>query len=86
MEQATVLKNELDYFNKIKDDLLKTNNGQYALIKDENLEGSFTTFPEAYEAGVVRFGTESFLVKQIIEQQQPQQIPALDNCLINASI
>lgn len=86
MKQTTILKIELDFFEKIKVDLLKTNNGQYALIKGETLEGAFTTFAEAYEAGVVRFGSDSFLVKQIIEHQPSHQIPALDNCLINACI
>ncbi len=85
MEQTDILKAELEHFDEIKDELLKTNNEQYALIKGRSLEGSFTMCSEAYEAGVTKFGTESFLVKQIVEQQPSHQIPALDNCLINVS-
>ncbi len=86
MDQTDILKTELEYFSEIKDELLKTNKDQFALIKDKVLEGCYTMFSEAYGEGVAKFGGESFLVKQITEQQPSHQIPALDNCLINTSL
>lgn len=80
------LKKELEYFKKIKANLLQTNKGQFALIKGDELVGTYTKFEEAYETGIEKFGEESFLVKPIAEKESPHLIPALDNCLINAGI
>jgi len=80
------LKRELQYFKTIKGDLLKTNKGQFALIKGEDLLGAFTTMEEAYKEGVARFGTEPFLIKQIVEVEEEQKIPALTVHLINANL
>lgn len=80
------LKRELQYFKTIKGDLLKTNKGQFALIKGEGLLGAFTTMEEAYKEGVARFGTQPFFIKQILEVEVEQTIPALTAHLINANI
>ena len=80
-----VLKKELQYFEKIKADLLKTNQGEFALIKDETLAGTFTTFEEAYGAGVEKFQDSPFLVKQVLEQESPENLPALVHSLLHAS-
>jgi len=71
------LQQEIAYFEKIKQQLLKTNRNQFALIKDQKLIGTFTTLQEAYEAGVQRFQDAAFLVKPIVEQEQYQSIPAV---------
>lgn len=81
-----ILNQEIQYFEKIKPDLLKTNEGQYALIKGQKLEGAFTTFQEAYEAGVSKFGTEPFLVMQIVEKEMQQKLPALTHFLLHANL
>ncbi len=80
------IKKELQYFEKIKADLLKTNKGQFALIKGEELLGTFSTMEEAYKQGVDRFGVEPFLIKQIVEIEEKQKIPALTSYLIHANL
>jgi hypothetical protein len=78
------LAEELAFFKQINSDLLKTNRNQFALIKGHELINSFTTLKEAYEAGVQRFQDTPFLVKQILDQERPEQLPALS--LLNASL
>lgn len=80
------IKRELDYFEKVKAELLKTHKGQVALIKSEELVGTFTTLDEAYREGIKRFGREPFLIKPIVEVQEEQRIPALSAHLIHANL
>lgn len=80
------IKKELDYFEKVKKDLLQSHKGKFALIKDEALIGTFTTQEEAYKEGIRRFGKDAFLIKPILEVEQVQTIPALSARLINANL
>ena len=80
------IKRELDYFEKVKANLLKTHKGQFALIKAEELIGTFTARDEAYREGVRRFGKEPFLIKPIVEAEEEQKIPALSANLIHANL
>jgi len=57
-----ILREELAFFNEKKDELLRTDPGQFALIKGRTLIGVFATREEAYTEGVQRFCGESFLV------------------------
>ena len=57
-----VLKEELAFFNEKKDELLRTDPGQFALIKGRTLIGVFATREEAHTEGVQRFCGELFLV------------------------
>lgn len=81
-----LLKKELQYFEKIKGDLLKSQKGKTALIKGEDLVDTFTTLEEAYREGVKRFGKEPFLIKAIVEHEEEQKIPALAAYLIHANL
>ena len=81
-----VIKRELDYFEKVKSELLKTHKGQFALIKSEEVIGTFTTQDEAYREGVRRFGREPFLIKPIVEVEEEQRIPALSAYVIHANL
>jgi hypothetical protein len=51
--------------------------GQFALIKGDELGGTFTTFNEAFEAGIARYGNVSFLIKPVVADETPVQAPAL---------
>jgi len=81
-----MLEKELARFEGLRTELLKTNAGQFAVIKGDELAGTFTTFEEALNAGVKKFGIESFLVKQIVGKDAVHHIPALMLGLINARI
>ncbi|MCG6553077.1 MAG: hypothetical protein L7F77_12190 [Candidatus Magnetominusculus sp. LBB02] len=79
-----MLDTELKYFKENLEEWLKYYEGQYALVKDDKLIKTFTTFEEAYDDGVKRFGRLSFLVKQIVKQEISYVLPALTLGLIRA--
>lgn len=71
------LQKELDYFTRNKDELLKHYKNQFMLIKGNTLVGGYTTESEAYQAGVTRFGSEPFFIKQALEDESIFAHPAL---------
>ena len=81
---SDVLSVELAHFEKIKPELLQHYKGQFALIKSEELVGTFTKREEAYAAGVKRFGNVPMLIRQVLPEEPVQQIPALTHGLLNA--
>ena len=68
------LKTELAFFNSKKDEWLPIYENKYALIKGQALIGTFTTLEEAYGSGVSKFGTDPFLVKQIVKNSPPEEL------------
>lgn len=72
-----ILREELAFFNEKKDELLRTDPGQFALIKGRTLIGVFATREEAYTEGVQRFCGESFLVHHIVEKEPVEHVPLL---------
>jgi hypothetical protein len=80
------LQEELEYYNKIKDNLLQNHPGKFALIKRTNFVGAFDSAENAYAEGVALFGTESFLIKQITQSESSEQLPAFSLGLTNANI
>ncbi|MBF0459567.1 MAG: hypothetical protein HQK99_16880 [Nitrospirae bacterium] len=79
-----ILDIELSYFKENLDEWLKYYEGQHALIKENKLIKTFTTFDEAYDEGVRRFGRLPFLVKEIVKNEPPYGMPALTLGLIRA--
>lgn len=71
------LQKELDYFTHNKDEFLKHYKGQFVLIKGNTLIGGYTTEQEAYQAGVSRYGSETFFIKQVLEDEPIFAHPAL---------
>lgn len=71
------LKKELKFFKHNKSRFIKTYLGQFVLIKNETLIGSYTTEEEAYKAGIEKFGNTPFLIKQVLTDEQKLVIPAL---------
>ncbi len=80
------LKEELEFFYQEKARLFQTNKGQFVLIRGKELGGTFTTFEEAYDEGIRKYGNVSFLVKQILEPEPVHEIPALTYGLMRASV
>jgi hypothetical protein len=79
------LQQELEYFMSIKEELLKHSKGKFALIKGRELVDTYTTWTEAFDAGIVRFGNVSFLIKPIQEEDEKVQFPVLIVGAINAN-
>jgi hypothetical protein len=80
------LEEELQTFTTMKDDLVKSHNGKYALIKGGEFLGAFDTPANAYQEGVNRFGRESFLVKLISETEEVYRNQALYSGLMHARL
>ena len=78
------LERETRHFESVREALVRDHNGQFALINGNRLEGVFTTFAEAYGAGVHRHGTNAFMVRQITAVDVPLLLPALNAGLIFA--
>lgn len=74
---VTPLQGELTYFEERKKELLRLYQGQFALIKNQELVGTFTKEDEAYQEGVRKFGNTPFLIRRIVEQEPPAAHPAL---------
>jgi len=64
-------------FEKRKADLLDQAEGQYALIKGDELLGVFSCRKEAVKEGYRRLGNVPFLVKLIANEEQPITITSL---------
>lgn len=79
------LKKELDFFIRKKNRFLELYPGQFVLIKRDKLIGTYTTEQEAFKAGVEKFGSQPFLIKQVIKQEPIATHPSLLVGLINAS-
>jgi len=79
-----VLETEITYFEEHKAEWLVIYKDKFALIKDRELLGTFTTHDEAYQHGVDKLGNQPFLIKKVIEEEELVQFPALTVGLINA--
>jgi len=62
-----VLDPELETFEKHRDELLRTAREKFALVKDQEVVGTYDTEQAAISEGYHRFGNVPFLVKQILE-------------------
>lgn len=71
------LEQELEFFNSHKQELLEHHRNQFALIKGNQLIGTFTTWEEAFDAGVKQLGNVPFLIKRVQEEEEVVQFPAL---------
>jgi hypothetical protein len=81
-----VLEQELATFESLKASLLENHKGKFALIKAGDFVGAFDTADNAYQEGVNRFGRDTFLVKRIVESEEPYRNHALFTGLMNARL
>ena len=65
-----VLATELATFAAHKAELLATAKGKFALIRGDEVAGTFDTEGDAVNQGYAKFGNVAFLVKQIVEVEQ----------------
>lgn len=77
MNEQNPLQTEFEYFQKQKQEYLKLYKGQFVLIKDVELAGTFTTEAEAYNAGLEKFGNQPFFIKQVLDNEGTVSYPAL---------
>jgi len=81
---AITLEKESKYFEEHKEELLKHYEGQFVLIKDDQLVGAFTTEEEAYQTGLKKFGNQPFFIKKVAKEEEVVHFPALTLGLLHA--
>ncbi len=86
MSQSPALQTEYQYYLRIKADLLKQYKGKFALIKKQELVGTFDTDQDAYNAGLDKFGNVPILIIRIQETEESAWIPVLSMGLLNPSV
>jgi hypothetical protein len=79
------LKTERDFFKANQAEWVKAHSGKFVLVKGEKLVGVFDNDQNAVAEGLRLFGSESFLVRGVGEQDETLRIPALMFGLINAN-
>jgi len=84
MKEHTTLQTELKFYQKNKQEYLKSYSNQFVLIKGEELIGAFSTDAEAYRTGVQRFGNQPFFIKQVVEDESSVSYPAFTVGMLNA--
>lgn len=77
---------ELAVYAKMKEQLLVSYEGKFALIHGEDFIGAFDSLENAYAEGVKRFGQDPFLVRKITNKDETYRNQALSLGLIHASI
>jgi hypothetical protein len=80
------LEKELETFEKMKAELLKTYRDKFALFHETDFVGAFDTAENAYESGVQKFGKSSFLVKKVSDEPEVYRNQAFVLGLMNARI
>jgi hypothetical protein len=81
MSAADVLKEELAVYERHKDELLRGDEGRFALIGDGAVSSAWDTYEDALQAGYGKFGLKPFLVKQIAALERVHFVsPASPKC------
>lgn len=65
------LEKETALFENKLPELIKTDNGKFVLIKEENVIGTFAALADALKSGYEKFKDQPFFVKQILPAQPP---------------
>lgn len=59
------LKIEIEAYERMRNDLEAEHLGEWAVVRDENLVGTYETFEKAAETAVERFGRGPYLIRQV---------------------
>jgi len=68
------LQDDIAWFNQNCAFIAKQYAGQFVLVQDMAVRGSYPSYSDAFDAGVTMFGTTPFLVKQAVEQDPVVEI------------
>jgi hypothetical protein len=69
------LEKEMETYRRELPNLLETDEGRFVLIQGDKVDSVWDTRADAVQAGDDRFGLEPFMVKQILEYEQPIFVP-----------
>jgi len=76
--KAGLLQKELEFFESKRAELLAKAKGEYALIRGNKLIGTFFCQKDAIRRGYEMYGNSPFLVKKIVEFEEPVTIYSFD--------
>jgi hypothetical protein len=79
-----VLEQELKFFAENKTEWLKVYSGKFVLVKGQELVGVYDNAETAIGEGAKKFAPESFLVRQLEQDEKDVYIPALALGLLGA--
>jgi len=72
------LKEEIEYFEEKKQELLSKYSGKFVVIKGTEIILFSPTFEKAYEGAISKIGDVSFLIKEVIEKERIEDLPTLN--------
>ena len=75
MAENNVLSVEIETFNANKDRLLAEATGKFALVIGKEIAGTFVSERDALNEGYKRVGNHPFLVKKIVQFENPVALP-----------
>jgi hypothetical protein len=75
MAGENVLSVELATFDSNKDRLLVESNGKFALVIGNEIVGTFVSDRDALDEGYRRVGNKPFLVKRVVQFENPVVLP-----------
>lgn len=79
-----MLEQEIQFFTDHLPEWLASQQGKFALIKNQELIGFFDQVELALAEGARRFGLQSFLVRRVLVAQEIISIPALTLGILRA--
>ena len=78
------LESELAYFAENVEAWAQQYSGQFVVVKNRRLLGTFATLEEALAAGAREYGLADFLVRQLGRTPETVSVPALSLGLLSA--
>jgi len=78
-----VLKKELEAYERMKGELLEKYRGKVVAIKDGELVGIYDSVEDAFRDIVERYGLVPVLIKRVVEEEKPEEIPSYTYGLIS---
>jgi len=72
MKNNSVLSEEMETYEKHKNELLREHRGEYVLVKGSEVVNTFESQKDAIKIGIEKFGNAPFLVKKILEIDEKQ--------------
>jgi len=72
-----ILSTEIQTYEQQRDNLLRTSEGKFVLVRGNQVVGIFDSKMDAIAAGYHQFGNVPFLVKQILRIEAPVVLSSL---------
>jgi len=71
-----ILKKELEVYERMREELLEKYRGKVVAIKDGKLVGVYDSEEEAFRDIVERYGLVPVLIKRVMEEEKPEEMPS----------